>query len=365
MIREAQLRELVEFDGQGAPVLSLYLNVDPRQQTTEQVKLTLRQLFESLPQVNPKDRARVEEYVDFEFDRQARGLVCFSCHERDFWRAYSLHVPVESAIMIDRRPLVRRLIDLLDAFGNLGVVSVDRIGARFFSFHLGELEETTGALGEEVKRHKQGGWAAARYQRHEDEAAKANLRWVAELTERYARQYDWRRIVLAGTDENLAQFRSFLPPHVQQRVVGTTSLDLGASPAEVRARAEEVALAAAKDYNLQLASDLVVAASKGNSAVIGLEDTVQALQEGSVYQLLFSEQYSIPEDQVRRCTQCQYLNAAARQLCPLCGAPTEPLPDALNTIARRAIVGNAQVIILPDDNALDEAGHHIGAFLRY
>ena len=35
MIREADLQELVAFDGAKNPVLSLYLNVDPRTTTTE------------------------------------------------------------------------------------------------------------------------------------------------------------------------------------------------------------------------------------------------------------------------------------------------------------------------------------------
>lgn len=365
MIRESNVRELIEFDGQGSPVLSLYLDVDPRKNTAEQYKLALRQLFDQVPEVNPKDRERVEHYIDLEYDRQARGLACFSCQERGFWRAYPLNVPVENAIMIDRRPLVRRLVDLLEAYGNLGVVAVDKSGARFFSFHLGELEEATGTLGEEVKRHKQGGWAAARYQRHEDEAAKANLRIAAELTERYTRQYDWHRLVLAGTDGNIAQFKDLLPPHIRKRVVGVTTLDLGASIGEVRERAEAVALSATKDYNNRLAQDLVVAAAKEAGAVLGLAPTLKALQEGSIYQLIFSEDYTIPDGQVRRCTQCNYLNADAKEQCPLCGASTETLSDALNTIARRAIVQGAQVIVLPVDNPLTAAGQAIGAYLRY
>ncbi|NOZ71581.1 MAG: hypothetical protein GXP38_06665 [Chloroflexi bacterium] len=365
MIRENNVRELVEFDGQGSPVLSLYLNVDPRQNTAEQYKLALRQLFDQVPEVNPKDRERVEHYIELEYDRQARGLVCFSCQERDFWRVYTLNVPVENAIMVDRRPLVRPLIELLGAYGNLGVIAVDKSGARFFSFHLGELEEATGTIGEEVKRHKQGGWSAARYQRHEDEAAKANLRAVAELTEQYTRQYNWHRLVLAGTEGNVAQFKELLAPHIRKRVVGVTALDLGASISEVRERAEAVALSATKDYNIRLAQDLIVAAAKEAGAVVGLADTLQALQNGSIYQLLFSDDYTIPDGQVRRCSQCNYLNADAQETCPLCGAATETLPDALNTIVRRAIVQGAQVVVLPADNPLSEANHHIGAYLRY
>ena len=48
MFHEAELRELVEFDGQGSPVVSLYLKVDPRFRTIDEYKLALRGLFESV-----------------------------------------------------------------------------------------------------------------------------------------------------------------------------------------------------------------------------------------------------------------------------------------------------------------------------
>ena len=117
MIQEADLRELVEFDGQSSPVLSLYLNVDPRHRTTDKYRLALRRLFDSEPQVDPADRKRVEQYIDLEYDRQARGIACFSCVKKDFWRVFTFEVPVDDAIMIDRRPLVRRLVDCQQAQG--------------------------------------------------------------------------------------------------------------------------------------------------------------------------------------------------------------------------------------------------------
>ncbi|NOX61269.1 MAG: hypothetical protein GXP42_04895 [Chloroflexi bacterium] len=365
MLRESDLRELVEFDGRGNPVLSLYLNVDPRHVSVDRYKLKLRHLFEDAHDVDPADRARVERFFDLEYDRQARGVACFSCQKQGFWRAFTFNVPVENAIMVDRRPLVRRLVDLLETYGYLGVVAIDRQGARFFSFHLGSLEEAAGELGEDVKRHKQGGWAASRYQRHEDEAALRNLRRVAELTETYTRQYGWRRLVLAGADDNLAAFQHMLSPEMRRLVVGTTPLDPNASIQQVRERAETVALEARQDYQRRLAADLVVAAGKGAGAALGLNPTLDALQSGRVYQLLFTEKYETPNGLVRRCTACDYLSTEAANGCPICGRATEPLPDAVNTIARRAIAQGAQVIILPPSNPLNEQGENIGAFLRY
>lgn len=364
MFRETDLQELVEFDGHNSPVVSLYLNVDPRQRTTEEYKLALRRLLEETA-IPTADRERIERYVELEYDRQARGLVCFSCQEKGFWRAYTFQVPVEDAIMVDRRPLVRRLVEMIDTYGHLGVVAVDRQGARFFSFHLGVLEEATGMVGEEVRRHKQGGWAAQRYQRHEDETALANLREAVEQTERLARQYNWRRLVLAGTDANVARFQELLPASLQQLVVGTMPLELNASIQDVRDRAEAVALQARSATVLQLASDLVVAAAKGNNAVLGLGPTVEAIQSGRVYHLLFTENYEVEEGRVRRCEHCGYLGTGDEEACPLCGGAYRPLPDAINTLARRTLAQGAQVTVLPPGNPLMVAGHPIGAFLRF
>ena len=365
MIQEENLRELVEFDGQNYPVLSLYLNVDPRQRSTEKYRLALRRLFATAPEADPADIQRIEQYIDLEYDRQARGIVCFSCQKEDFWRVYTFEVPVDDTIMIDRRPLVRRLVDLIDTYGYLGVVAVDRLGARFFSFHLGVLEEATGTVGEDVKRHKQGGWSASRYQRHEDEAAMSNLRLAAELTEEYARQYHWRHLVLAGTDGNVAQFKEMLPKSIQSLVVGSTPLSLTASPQEIRERTEAIALNAHHDYNQRLASRLLVAAAKNANAVVGLEPTLDALQSGRVYQLLFTENYNVDEGLVQRCLDCNYLSLSDDGVCPLCGGATEAIPDAINTIARRAIIQDALVTVLPPDNPLVAEGQYLGAYLRY
>ncbi len=364
MIREADLRELVAFDGAGNPVLSLYLNVDPRTTTTEAYKLALRNLLDSVPEANTADKARIERYIDLEYDRQARGLVIFSCQARDFWRVFPLDVPVQDAVMVSRRPLVRELVDLLNIYGHLGVIAIDKQGARFYSFHLGALEEVVGALGEDVKRHKQGGWSASRYQRHEDEAARSNLKSFVELTDSFTRQYGWRQLVLAGSHNTVSQFRNMLPAHLNKLVIGVMPLETDAPLQEVREGAEALAREAWERRTEALAEDLVVQANKGE-AVLGLDATLEALQNGSVYQLFFTENYTLPENQVRRCTHCNYLTTEETDTCPLCGGEMRPMVDAINNLARRAIAQGAIVVPLPTDNPLEAQDVHIGAFLRY
>ncbi len=259
---------------------------------------------------------------------------------------------------------MRQLVDLLNIYGHLGVVAIDKQGARFYAFHMGELEEIMGALGEEVKRHKQGGWAAARYQRHEDEAARSNLRSFVDLAERLAQQYDWQQLILAGPREVVRAFQDMLPRHLQQRVVGTMPLEPDATLLEVREKAEAMARQAYHQRTWHMAQELVQLAHT-QEAVAGLEDTLEALQQGRVYQFLFTEGYTLPEGAVRRCTQCNYLTPQPLEQCPLCGGTLRPMVDPINNLARRAIAQGAQVLVLDAQNPLEEAGVHLGAFLRY
>ena len=84
-------------------------------------------------------------------------MAVFSCAPEGFLRAFSLALPVASRVRINNQPHVKPLADLLDSYGGYGVVLVDKQGARLFSFHLGELQEQEGLMGESIRHTKRGG----------------------------------------------------------------------------------------------------------------------------------------------------------------------------------------------------------------
>jgi hypothetical protein len=145
---------------------------------------------------------------------------------------------------VGRRPYVTPLSDLWDAYGRVGVITVDSEGARVFMYHLGALEDSAGTLGTEVKRHKQGGWASQKLQRYEDQQGRQNLKDAAEWADGYLRQHNVARVVLSGSDANLAQLREVAPRALQEKVVGQMNLDMNATPAQAWERAFEVTTAA-------------------------------------------------------------------------------------------------------------------------
>ncbi len=178
MLTDRDLKDLLEYHA-NSPLLSVYLNTEPNSGSVDTEKLRLRSLLKEIEL--PEDVERVIRYFDHEFDWSGRSVVVFSCVPEEYFRAFPLAVVVRSRARVGDRPYVKPLADLLDSFGGYGVALVDKQGARLFYFHLGELMEKEGVVGEEVRRTKRGGGSQATGRRG-GVAGKTN--YVEELADR-------------------------------------------------------------------------------------------------------------------------------------------------------------------------------------
>jgi peptide chain release factor subunit 1 len=371
MFTEQDLQDLVEFRSDQSPVLSLYLNVDPTQQPTEQYRLELRSLLKGVAEeADQADVDAVLRYFDFEYDWQGKGVAIFSCQEAGFWRAYSLAVPVDNHAYVSHRAYLKPLTDVLDAYGRYGVVLVDREGARMFLFQLGELAEATGTMGEEVRRVKHGGASGIagmrggmtpRTARREEAVVQRNLKEVADATEKFCTHFGCTRLVLAGTDGNVSQLFDTLPKALQSKVIGSFSADVGAPVAEIQARSMDLIEEMAEEREASLVEDMIAGWHRGSGGTAGLSDTLAALQEHRVSILLISAGY---EAAGYRCQNCRYLMLTEKEECPLCGGAVDDVEDLVDTMTHRALEQGVEVEIVRGNEPLDEAGC-IGALLRY
>lgn len=363
MMREQDLQELAELVTGEEPVLSLYLHLDRHSRSTDEHKLALRKLLEegTAQGAAPADTERIERFFEHEFDRQARSLACFSCQARKFWRAYPLLVPVQNAAYVGRRPYVKPLSDLWDNYECFAVVMVDREGARILTFRLGALVDTAGTLGAEVKRHKQGGIAAQKLQRVEDQEALRNLKDAAQWTADYLARQKVTRVVLSGTEETLAEFKTQMPRPLADKVVGKLNLDVNASPAEAWEQAYQVAQKQQKQEEADLLEQVITLAHKGGAGALGLPDTLNALQQGRVHQLLIDPTLRQSGGQ---CSQCGAVVTEAVRECPYCAGKLIPSQDVVNLAVHRAMDTGIKVSALEPNPRLAEVGQ-IAAVLRY
>jgi len=296
MLTEKDLRELLEFSAQ-EPVLSVFLNTDPAEGNADAYRLRLRSMLKGVDL--PEDIQQVEQYLNREYDWSGRSVALFSCAPQGFFRAYPLAVPVRSRVRAGGRPSVKALADMLDAYGGYGVALVDKQGARLFSFHLGELREQEGVIGEEVRHTKHGGASslpgrrggAGEQKRTAEEVIDRNMKDTVDFAVHFFEENRVRRVLIGGTDDNVAHFRSLLPKAWQSLVVGTFPMSMTASHAEVLARAMQVGKEAEKHRENRLIDTMITAAAKGSGGVVNLNETLNAIRDGRVQTLMIMDGY--------------------------------------------------------------------------
>lgn len=361
MLTNADIQQAVEYENHEHPVLSIYLNVDPRQRTVEQYRLALRNMLSNADNVDSVDIQRVQNYVEMGYNRQGCGLILFSCAADNFWWAQSVQPPVVDKCFCSFRPYVRPLAMLLDTYERCGVIHVDQSGARLYLFHMGVLEAAEGYLGEGVKLHRAGGWSAPRLQRRELEQARQNLQDAAELAETFYRQTATRRLILAGTEKNVARLKELMSHRLRAMVVGHFTADTNATTAEIRDKALALAQQAEKLEAASLADAVITTAHKDGNAVLGLAETLTAVQDGRAQHVVVMANFTQP---AYRFVDSGYILLELSEASELASGRVQSLPDAVDSVIRRALAQGIGVTILEEHTALVAAGQ-IGAMTRY
>ncbi len=370
MFSRRDLQELAEYKSTGKPVLSLYLNVDPSQHTTDEYKLSLRQLLRGAgDRAANEDIAAVERFFDLEYDWSGRGVAIFSCAADNFWRTFSLAAPCEDTVFVGPKPYVTPLANLWDTLGRFAVALVDKQGARLLFFQAGELMSVEGVMGEAVRRVKAGGGSAEKGRRggtgatankHEDEVASRNLKEAAETAVAFCETHQPNHLLLGGKAEALKVFRSKLPRVWADRVIGTFPADMTMPETEVRDLAIRMLKKVECEREVAVADAVITAAAKGKGGVARLDDTLSAAREGRIMTLVVSQGYHAEGCQ---CQQCEYVTAQPLDKCPFCSGAMAHIPDAVEAIIQHVLEQGGQVEMVSSHKELGRAG--IGALLRY
>jgi hypothetical protein len=170
-----------------------------------------------------------------------------------------------------------------------------------------------------------------------------------------------RRVLIGGTDDNVAKFRSLLPKAWQSLVMGTFPMSMTAASAEVVDKAVQVGLEAERHHEERLIESAVTSAAKGSGGAAGLEDTLKAIRDGRVLTLLIEDGMREPG---YRCTSCGYMTTIQMDRCPFCSGSFAEIPDAIELGIHSVLHSGGDVEIIHGNPMLQKAGN-IAALLRY
>lgn len=368
MLHEADLQALLAYRP-GHKVLSVYLNLARTAASNDENKLQLRQMLREFTDQLPEDTEALERFLEHGYDGSGRSLALFSCAADNYFRAYSLGVGLRSRARAMDHPYVKPLADLIDDFADYAIVLADQQAARFFTFHLGFLEEKPGFAGEAVRHIKRGGGSTGQQMRggesaagsNPDELVERNLREAARAASQFLSEHGIRRLILGGNETILTRIREQLPEKWRAAIVDSFPLDMNSGVAQLHEMALQSIADRRQAQDEQLVMTLITAAAKGREGVVRLDDTLEAVNSGRVRTLVAQEGFRAPG---YRCASCRYITTQPLAQCPFCGAEFQVIDDAVEHAVQRVLSDNGVVRIVHANTSLEHAGN-IGGLLRY
>lgn len=313
---QATLRALMRRLARAAPtdalILSVYIDIRPAahgERPAERPELSavrhrLRAIQVSLrPHTAVResldaDLARIERYFEAEDLAGADGLALFACSRIGLWEEVRSHVPFDTQVAAGPAADLFQLARLLDDSVSSVVAVVDTNTCRLFVSRRGGLEEREGPdePPDEHRRHDQGGWSQARYQRHIDTQDRRFAREAAAAIERLVESEKAQHVILAGDERSVPILEDELSEAVRARVDHVIHLPMRSSADEVRSEVVPI-LAAIEEAEARDLADVAIAEwLAGDLGVVGVDATLAALEWGQVHQLVIDESASLDED---------------------------------------------------------------------
>jgi peptide chain release factor subunit 1 len=371
------LRDLAGFRAQNGCAISLYVDLDPSDTPTPaafdtRVNALIDEIDRSESARRPDltheqkeglraDVQRLRGFFDQEFDREgALGFSVFSASLDNLWVPLPLSGRVPDVVKVNRSLYLAPLVSLVGRGEGALVVVVGRERGELFRLRAGKLEEVVEQTDDTPGRHDQGGWSQARYQRHIEKLVHDHLKEVAELVDNEVRRLRGPRVIVVASEETRPEFEGALSSEAKKHVIGWTSAEAHATPAELRHQVEPLLEEWRSEKETETVERWREEAGRNGRAASGWGPTLEAASDGRVELLLFQDGVERP---AWECPACGRVNADGGA-CPLDGTAMEQRRDGLDLAVRQTLAHGGTVWALTQHQDLDPV-EGVGALLRF
>jgi peptide chain release factor subunit 1 len=372
-----RLRELARFRAQNGCAISLYLDLDPSVTPTPgdaatRVNALIDEVERSEAARRPdltheqkqgvrKDVDRLRTFFENEFDREgSHGFAVFSANLDNLWRPLALSERVPDVVKVGRSLYLAPLVSLVGRGEGALVAVVSRERGDVYRLHASRLEEVAEHFHDQPGRHDQGGWSQARYQRHIEKLVHDHLKDVAETLDRQVREQGGPPLVVVASEETRAELEETLSHEVKKAIVGWTSADAHAGPAELLEDVQPLLESQHGDQETAAVERWKEEAGRNARAAAGWGPTLEAASDGRVELLLFQNGTDRP---AWECLACGRV-ASEGGACPLDGTQMEERKDGLDLAVHQTLAHGGTVLALSQRQDLEPV-EGIGALLRF
>jgi hypothetical protein len=386
-IDPARLRALTEAVAPSGRVISLYLDLDPRDfgvagARESAIRSALddlgrriddgRELTHDELTALRKDRARISEFFSDGFSADgAQGLAVFASAPAGLWEVVRLPHPVETCVVVDTVPSVGQLAQGSER-ATWAVVLVSRERGRVLRGTRRQLVEALGRDDEIHGQHRRGGLSQPRYARSVDREADEHVSAVMDALYRNFRRRRFDHLLVVSSGELWPAIERAMHPDLKALVVGRIEAEVEHStPEQVLAAARPEMERVEVERERELLGRLTEGLGTRGRGVAGLADTLDMLVQGRVEALLIADGFDAPG---AVCPACGWMGPDADGgTCPADGEQVERRASIVEPAVAKALQQDASVVFVArgDDDApspryLQLEGYGgIAAVLRY
>jgi peptide subunit release factor 1 (eRF1) len=368
MITADTVNRIIQFQGDGLPVVSLYVPIDPgisQSDVHSRVTSLVDQIdglakdrdLQHEPRLSLRgDIDRIKERMSEEV-WQPKGLAVFSCSGRGLYEEVSLPRAVHGRIVVDGAAFVRPMLAILDEYHRGCVVVVDKEWARAWELYDDEMRELTRF---KDRLGKFDNYAGGDPDRIRNELSKRHYRRVVQVLDEVFRTERYDLLVIGGHDFEIPAFLEFLPRELRDRFAGSFSIDPPtATAAEVHTGADTILRRYESDQEQKTVAEVLDRAAAGGLAAVGFPACLWAGSVAAVQTLLVQEGVTAAGVV---CDDSGWL-ALDGDTCPICGKPTRHTPDVIDELVQTVIDEGGSIEHVEGDTPLRE--HAVAATLRF
>lgn len=367
------LDRLAGFAPTELPVLSLYLNAQADQHGRDSFASFVRKELPTRAKTYPlrsparesfdRDAERIQQYLHNDVQPSTNGIAIFACAGAgEFFEAAQLEVPIrEHQLYVDHQPHVYSLARLLDQYQRYAVLLADTNAARIFVFGTGERLNTEQIQNTKISHTKVGGWSQSRYQRHVKNYHLHHAKEVVDALHRVVEQDKIERLILAGDEVIIPVLRDQMPAQLRDKVIDVLRLDMSTPEHEI----VQAALGALREQDAkddeEKVKRLLNEFRAGGLAVVGARDTLAALTQGQVDELVISatiDKVQVKDEEADALLMARAPDGAVNN------GDTSLLVIMADELVTQARQSSAHVTFIENPALLADVGG-VGARLRY
>ncbi|MES4888273.1 hypothetical protein [Streptomyces sp. NPDC096012] len=373
MITQEQIERILRLRGDGLPLVSLYVPVNPGRPDRREFDSRVSSLLNRIRPLAEdgsaehavrlslrEDIARIEKTLSEEPLRPG-AVAVFSCAGRDVYEQVWLPRRTRDNIVVDADPYVRPLLGVLDEYYRTCAVVVDKSVGQVWEYYLDEVREIEMIRDRVQNKHAYSdAYAEPRVRNKADELSKKHYRRLVGELRRLFASGGYDLLVVGGQAHEVSVFVDFLTRELTDRLAGTFSVDRETATSEdIRQKVRELVADHAGKEQRRLVGEILEAKAAGRPAAVGVDETLWAASVAAVRTLAVDGQAVVPGFVCDR----DGLLTRSGKTCPLCGEPLREVPEVIDELAETVIDDGGEVRHVDTETELRT--HQAGALLRF